>query len=216
MFTNHFKYIKHAMSSPISNILSAFGLPPAETAELLQAHSGAIAGSAALSALTSKFEPDDIDIWVYSDYYRNGPPPQRHIDALKSFKDFLELHGYEDITAITPQAITAAYYAKQRENNKAYKIGPLSRMTSHIQWFYSHARQKSIQVIHTFAPVSEVVKQFDLSICATWWDGINIHSLHMSSTLSGFMFRLRDPKNQKELHERLDKYKARGFILQDF
>lgn len=196
----------------MDRILLSFSLPPIETATLLRAHSASIAGSAALAALTQKFEPGDIDIWVPSDIYRKGPPSQKHMDAREAFATFLAKYGYEDVTNRTPQAIAASYYADQRAAQKAYKVGPLSRLTSYIQWFRD-ANGKSIQVIHTFKPIPEVVCVFDVSICATWWDGVSIQNVNMAETLAGNMYRLRAPQSEKEEIERLEKYQSRGFRL---
>ena len=76
-----------------------------------------------------------------------------------------------------------------------------------------------IQFIHTVEPVLDTVKFFDLSICATVFYPTNgeFWSLDEVSTKNkiGYPLYSKSERTEIERDERIKKYRARGFLIND-
>jgi len=193
----------------MESILSSFHLDIVTFGDLLEATGGVLAGSAAAAAYMAgtpyTFVPNDLDIWVHSDIPLEDPhaTPVRHAYEFL-FAQFLRQHGYAEV-------LTA------HQSDEEYSSSPVFAILRRIQRF-QHPTGRIVQVMHCRRGFGHVLKTFDLSVAATWWqpmkgyregflDTVSSHSLK-----AGRMFSLRPPATEREV-ARIEKYKARGFML---
>jgi hypothetical protein len=72
---------------------------------------------------------------------------------------------------------------------------------------------KSIKVITTRRPIVNIVKEFDLSVCRTWWNGeLLLGSNDLDLTICRIMYQIREPRTENE-KKRIQKYKERRFTI---
>lgn len=205
----------------MQSILSSFHLEIPSFSELLEATGGIVAGSAALAAYTATcpdtFIPNDLDIWVHSDFFTQdesvGPAPKYHPGVAVRlgynylFRYFFAQHGYTEIV-------------RPVQSDSEYTSNPVFAILRSIQRFQHKTSGRVIQVMHCKVPVTEILGTFDLSVAQTWW----IPSSHPSfpegflqtqdpvATQERKMYSLREPSTDRE-KERIAKYEARGFTL---
>lgn len=174
-------------------ILAHFDLPIDQMTEVARRTHSIIAGSAPLCALVDwLWKPNDLDIWFYDD----------RIEMVnKAYTEFLTLCGY------VPDTSPAA----DKYNEPAYLGRTIAR-------FYRASDPlcmgQSIQIIQTHIPVHDVINDFDLSCCMTWWDpDTNELKTHdAEATLAGVMYSLHEPVTDRE-KRRIRKYLCRGFVF---
>lgn len=192
----------------MESILASFHLDIETFGQLLEATGGVLAGSAAAAAYMTgtpyTFVPNDLDIWVHSDI-----PLEPHATPVRYayeflFALFLRQHGY--IEMLTPH-----------QSDEEYTSNPVFAILRRIQRF-QHVTGHVVQVMHCSRGFGHVLKTFDLSVAATWWqpmkgcregflDTVSDHSLR-----EGRMYSLRPPATEREV-ARIEKYKGRGFTL---
>lgn len=201
----------------MDSILSSFHLDINTFGELLQATKAIVAGSAALAAYDSdKFTPNDLDIWVHSDFFSSPTSPTSPTSAYHPgvavrlgytylFSYFLKHHGYKEVR--TPHQSDAEY-----TSNTVFAI------LRSIQRFQHSTSGKVIQVMHCKVPVKEILDSFDLSVAKTWWEVSESGSVGFLRTsdpealAKGHMYFLRESATERE-KSRIEKYEARGFTL---
>jgi hypothetical protein len=186
----------------MESIFTSFGIPTEELRTVLNAVGGVVAGSAVLASVTGNFTPNDVDIWVYTD--RGDDEPSMFIRRASTLlmRYFMLSHGYEE-----RERNPAATIKKE-----GYSEGRLKTMVRKIQHFQKKDG-KTIQVIHTKQPLTEVIKSFDISICQTWWSPKDnkVHSIYPNDILTkSFYFNGTDLPTAREV-ERIEKYKNRMF-----
>eukprot|EP00744_Colponema_vietnamica_P020741 GILI01029519.1.p1 GENE.GILI01029519.1~~GILI01029519.1.p1 ORF type:complete len:189 (-),score=52.52 GILI01029519.1:420-986(-) len=169
--------------------MRVFGIPQEELAECLKATGAVVAGSAALAMAMSGFEPGDIDIWVHSpsiaDSFDFSDPAQ------SVFHPFLARYAYA--------------LERSRRTLQYEELGVLK----HIETFRHASTGRSVQVIFVSCSVKEAVFSFDISVCATWWDGLGLFALDPQGIVDR-TFTNSNPKNPI-LAARSNKYQSRGF-----
>jgi hypothetical protein len=203
----------------MQSLLASFHLEIRPFSELLNATGAIVAGSAALAALVAgtpyTFTPNDLDIWVHSDFFQSNAI-MKHVAFAQPtavelvrrghmyiFSYFLRQHGYVEVE-------------RPVQSDVEYTSNPVFAILRCIQRF-QHPSGRVIQVIHCKVPVEEILDTFDLSVAATWWvpsvhpsnEGF-LHTLDPESTAAGVMYSLRKFATDRE-KERIQKYEARGF-----
>ncbi len=206
----------------MDSTLSSFHLNIHSFSELLKATNGVVAGSAALSAFVAetpyKFDPNDLDIWVHSDFFpplSDGlmelVPPDHPAMAVRHgfqylFRYFLGQHGYAEVD-------------RPMQSDAEYTSNPIFAIIRCIQRF-QHPSGRCIQVMHCKVPVDDILDTFDLSAALTWWvpclhphhpDGF-LYTKDAAATLHGLMYCLREATTDRE-KQRIQKYVDRGFRL---
>ncbi len=203
----------------MQSILSSFHLDIRTFSELMHATGGIVAGSAALAALVAeapnKFVPNDLDIWVHSDFF--GPEhgmvtPDHPGVAVRHgymflFAYFLKQHGYVEVD-------------RPVQSDAEYTSNPVFSILRCIQRFQHAESGRVVQVMHCKVPVDAILDTFDLSAAMTWWvpslhvhhrEGF-LHTKDISATKLGLMYLLRDSITERE-KLRIRKYEERGFRL---
>jgi hypothetical protein len=196
----------HKRTSNMDTILSSFHLDIATFGELLNATGAIVAGSAALAAyIPNKFIPNDLDIWVHSDFF---PPSSSLIPcpgvAVRHgytylFAYFMKHHGYEEVV-------------QPHQSDEEYTSNPVFAILQSIQRF-QHPSGKIVQVMHCKVPVDDILESFDLSVAKTWWcPNSGLCTEHAESCNAGEMYSLREATTDRE-KDRIQKYESRGFKL---
>jgi hypothetical protein len=195
----------------MESFITSYGLPFDEFQSLMIETHSTVAGSAALALYLKQegvdpgFEPNDMDIWVqetHDTWYANG-----RVDKLANstkFTIFLIKHGY-NLTTKFDTTITDDYYAK----------------LSNVKYIFSfvNANQKEIQVIllRIPDPIQYIQEHFDLSACITWWSPPQnkFYSAYPEPTLRKEVYILPSFANEERTLKRVEKYKSRGFAVQE-
>jgi hypothetical protein len=198
----------------MQSILSSFHLDIRTFSELLKATHGVVAGSAALAAYVSEtlytFTPNDLDIWVHSDFFapQSGlAHPEDPAVAVRHayqylFDYFLKEHGYRSVD-------------RPVQSDVEYTSNPVFAILRCIQRF-QHPSGRIIQVMHCKVPIADVLESFDLSVAKTWWEpsfhgeGF-LYTADEAATKAGLMYSLRESSSTGREEDRIQKYIARGF-----
>lgn len=203
----------------MQSVLASFHLDIRTFSELLNATGAVVAGSAALSAYVAetpnKFTPNDLDIWVHSDFFAplggGLAPPDHPAVAVRHgyqflFAYFMKQHGYVEVD-------------RPVQSDAEYTANPTFAIIRCIQRF-QHTSGRCVQVMHCKVQVDDILDTFDLSVAQTWWvpslhpqhrEGF-LYSAHSSAALGGLMYMLRNSTTERE-KERIKKYEERGFRL---
>lgn len=205
-------------STVLRNLVESFDINFSSFNKLLKKTNGIVAGGAALHAFigsNNQFD-GDIDIWIQccpdlsSDTPKEYELSKKYNELNKScisrcelynlFRLFFENHGYRNTT----QNICG---------NIEYRISPM--FNENIYKMYEYTKKKKIQVFFTFLNNQETLKMFDLSCCATCWDGEKFSSLEPELTRAKKSYYqpsyfLLPEKNQLS---RTRKYSSRGFTF---
>lgn len=195
----------------MESFITSYGLPYDGFRNLLIETGSTVAGSAALALYMKQegvypgFEPNDIDIWVHETHdtwYSNG-----RVDQLANstkFTIFLVKHGY-NLTTKFDNSINDNYYAT------------LSNV-KHI-FSFVNANHKVIQVvlIREQNVVQYIQNHFDLSACITWWSPPQntFYNSYPEQTIKKEIYVLPSFANEERTLTRVEKYKARGFTVQE-
>ncbi len=204
----------------MQSILSSFHLNIRTFSELLHATNSVVAGSAALAAQVAetpyKFTPNDLDIWVHSDFFPPQSvglaPPEHPAVAVRHgyqflFAYFLKQHGYVEVD-------------RPVQSDAEYTSNPVFAILRCIQRFQHSASGRVVQVMHCKVPVENLLDSFDLSVAQTWWVP-SLHPQHSEGFLYsadreaakvGLMYLLREATTERE-KTRIKKYEERGFSL---
>jgi hypothetical protein len=203
----------------MESILNSFHLNIHSFSELLHATNAVVAGSAALAAQVAetpyKFVPNDLDIWVHSDFFAPHmvlAPPENPAVAVRHgyqflFRYFLKQHGYVEVD-------------RPVQSDAEYTSNPVFAILRCIQRFQHSASGRVVQVMHCKVPVENLLDSFDLSVAQTWWVP-SLHPQHREGFLYsadreaakvGLMYLLRDCTTERE-KARIKKYEERGFRL---
>jgi hypothetical protein len=185
----------------IHEFLRSYSLNPTEFHYFLSDWGGFVAGSAALALYLKQinsplsFEPGDIDIWL---------PYNEEWNLLELVTEFFRIYGYQrthsSIEDIPPELLD--------EYESVIHV-------IHTVLTYQNSEEKKIQCVFIYedkfsdSPKEFLQTQFDLSICATWWDPKKqiLRTLHPTFSQRGQMFQLQQVPPEK----RIEKYKSRGF-----
>jgi hypothetical protein len=199
----------------MDSVLSSFHFDIVTFSELLNATGAVVAGSAALAAyIPNKFTPNDLDIWVHSDFFPpslNGLAPPDHpgvsvrLGYNYLFAYFMKHHGYVEVD-------------RPVQRDVEYTSNPVFAILRSIQRF-QHPSGQIVQVMHCKVPVDNILDSFDLSVAKTWWyPSCNpkqfplgtLYTEHPESCKAGHMYSLREPVTDRE-KARIEKYESRGF-----
>jgi hypothetical protein len=198
----------------MESILSSFHLDLSSFSELLHATGGVVAGSAALAAYVTgtpnTFTPNDLDIWVHSDFFPDILTDEQHPciavrrGYLYLFSYFMRQHGYKEVQ-------------RPMQSDTEYKSNPVFAILRCIQRF-QHPSGRVVQVMHCKVDVDAILDSFDLSVAQTWWvpsphnrEG-HLYTRDAESVRAGVMYPLRATTTCRE-KERIQKYEARGFKM---
>lgn len=193
------------MTYSMEELITSYGLPFHDFQKLLKRIDGVVTGSAALAMylkqeeIDSGFVPNDIDIFVQErgDY-----------SVCSELTQFLRKYGFKKSDKFDVEEGGRSYYPE---------LNDILTVDS-----YMNEAGKEIQIIclNTMAERIEdyICTQFDLSICATWWDSEQFHTLNPSLTKRKMMYRIDKPLVlliDSKLDVRIEKYLLRGFTLVD-
>lgn len=202
----------------MESILSSFHLDITSFSELLHATNAIVAGSAALAAYMSErssdaFQPNDLDIWVRSDFFpcADATLPDHPAVAVRNshqflFAYFLTQHGYSEVH-------------RPFQSDAEYASNPVFSILRNIQRF-RHKSGCIIQVMHCNVVTDAILDTFDLSVAKTWWvpslhpnfrHGF-LHTFDSIALKAGEMYSLREATTERE-KDRIQKYEKRGFRL---
>ena len=189
----------------MESFITSYGLPFHDFQELLKKTGAVVAGSAALAlylqqeGIDAGFIPNDMDIFV------RRPCP---CDQCNPLVQFVRLHGFKKTDKFDCNTIAA-------ENARAYysSMGGIRNVVS-----YMNDDGKEVQVISLSSDgdiKDYITDHFDLSICATWWDGEGFHTVDSESTKRKIMYRMTKPSDldylETKIQSRVEKYLLRGF-----
>lgn len=209
----------------MESVLKSYNLNNEGFFTLMKSTGAIIAGSAALAALNNDFTPDDIDIWVHTDRFKNHSQKDEGLNKVQTGTDDNAFIFYTGHLAFELYFLNNGYKYSQTvkpknkeeilTENSGYSDGPMSKVIKHIMR-YENSDGKKVQVIHTCIPVLDAVKTFDLSICATWCEfkeyKPKVYTYDPVNTLQKIMYPLRNDFTERE-NIRVAKYQSRGYIL---
>ena len=180
-------------------LIESFGFKNVgEFNDMLQATGAVIAGSAALAMVAPIFEPADMDIWIHS--FSKKEDAHGHKAMTMLFKYFMGANGYFQPILQTHNPST-----------EGYASGKLHDVIARIDRYING--RKVVQVIHTFVPVADAIKAFDLSVCQISWNGRKLESPHMIDIDSRICYIMHKTDPSTRELERIHKYIGRGFKL---
>ena len=232
------------MTYSMEEFITSYGLPFHDFQELLKRINGVVTGSAALATYLKQegidpgFVPNDIDIFIQ----------ERGISSVCNvLVQFLRKYGFrpmgilnahwppaaepfEDINCgALPHKLPVSNDQRSKKNDEFDgEIGGVSRSYySEMNGIvsvdsYTNEAGKEIQII-SLRPEEERIEdyictQFDLSICATWWDSERFHTLNPSLTKRKLMYYIDKPLVllvDIKVDVRIEKYLLRGFTMID-
>ncbi len=191
------------MMYSMEELITSYGLPFHDFQKLLKRINGVVTGSAALAmylkqeGIDSGFVPNDIDIFVQ----------ERGDSVCSELTQFLQKHEFKKSDKFDEEG-GRSYYPE---------LNDILTVDS-----YTNEAGKEIQIIclnTTEERIEDYIcTQFDLSICATWWDSERFHTLNPSLTKRKMMYRIDKPLVlliDSKLDVRIEKYLLRGFTLVD-
>jgi len=195
------------MTYSMDELITSYGLPFHDFQELLKRINGVVTGSAALAAYLKQegvdpgFVPNDIDIFIQ----------ERGISSVcNMLVRFLRKYGFRKSDEFDEEicGVSRSYYS---EMNSIVSVDS-----------YTNEAGKEIQVISLRPMVPRIedyiCTQFDLSICATWWDSERFHTLNPSLTKRKLMYHIDKPLVllvDIKVDVRIEKYLLRGFTMID-
>lgn len=199
----------------MESLLKSFDLPYTDFANMVHDSRGIVAGGAALYAYlhptgTGPNFTGDIDVWIQTENQvsKSSFAPKGDIIAATTnsmteyaWTSFLDKYGYK---------------YKDGFADNSYSVDRFSNIIRRVLSF-ENTKGKKVQVILTFAPVSDVCKTFDFSVCATWWNGCgSVKTLDPENTSRRYIYPLIDKTafTKREI-DRLEKYRKRGFTVFD-
>ena len=189
----------------MENFITSYGLPFHDFQELLKKTGAVIAGSSALALYLEQegidpgFVPNDMDIFV------RRPCP---CDQCNPLVQFIKKYGFKNTGKFDCNVIVA-------ENARAYysSMGDISNVAS-----YMNGDGKEVQVIslRSDGDIKDyITDHFDLSMCATWWNGDGFHTIDSDFTKRKIMYRMTKPSDldyvETKIQSRIEKYLLRGF-----
>jgi len=195
------------MTYSMEELITSYGLPFHDFQKLLKRIDGVVTGSAALAmylkqeGIDSGFVPNDIDIFVQ----------ERGDSVCSELTQFLRKYGFKKSDKFDQFNV--------EEGGRSYypELNDILTVDS-----YTNEAGKEIQIISlntTEERIEDYIcTQFDLSICATWWDSERFHTLNPSLTKRKMMYRIDKPLVlliDSKLDTRIEKYLLRGFTLID-
>ncbi len=191
--------------------------------ELLEITGGVIAGSAALYVAANilkgpTFAPGDLDIWVHSSRFpeRVGELKETCTEemmwirksALWMYNQYFTSLGYKEVSP--PSSSVRAKITFMEEDG--YQEGPLATVVRNIQRFEHPVTKTRIQVMHCYVSHYKAIATFDLSVCATWFNGAGqLYAMDALGIETGKYFHLRSERTERE-KERAKKYKEREYF----
>jgi len=193
------------LAESMENFITSYGLPFHDFQELLKSEGAVIAGSSALAlyleqeGIDAGFIPNDMDIFV------RRPCP---CDQCNPLVQFVRKHGFKKTDKFDCNVIAA-------ENARAYysSMGDIRNVVS-----YMNDDGKEVQVIslNSEGHIKDyIIDHFDLSMCATWWDGDGFYTVDSESTKRKIMYRMTKPSDldyvETKIQARIEKYLMRGF-----
>lgn len=184
---------------------------------LLQETGAIIAGGSVLQAYQDQAVNDavikvqDIDIYV----------------PVKTAKSFFDVFVRDPVVAIlkpestrTEDKIREGSYKSALYCKSFLQKNGIRKVYNFIKgWFTQGSKTRvefDVMIVRNRRTPLQVVNNFDLTFCQTWFDGINIYASHpedirqKSGTLQGEYVDLF-LKGNKFLHKRIDKYGKRGY-----
>jgi hypothetical protein len=182
---------------------------------------GLVAGSSALAAYLAQegiepgFQPNDLDIFIPGSlsYVRDMDgciiTGQYVIKSLKTMKDFLAPYGFTENDKFgTLDAPTEGYYSS---------LNKIQKVTSFTN---KHGKEIQVIVIGSYNLVEHISKDFDLSVCISWWDARNntFKTMDPDSTKRKEMYIVRQEntaETEEKTKKRIEKYASRAFKLID-
>uniref|UniRef100_A0A6C0AFC9 Uncharacterized protein n=1 Tax=viral metagenome TaxID=1070528 RepID=A0A6C0AFC9_9ZZZZ len=206
-------------STPMGRLYSNFNLDESLINNFLTSYNGMIAGSAASLPFIDDQEniPEDIDIWV------KVRPFEPNFDILRNFENEKK---YRILNALEPDIKNVMSDFDKLMDNANYKQIFEHRAYLDNAFFYKDGqfngiiykirsyeyKGKKIQLILTYVDQKEVLESFDLSFCATSWNGKEFFSMDEELTKKKMGYRLRPEFNEREKNREL-KYISRGFTI---
>ena len=195
------------LTAQMENFITSYGLPFHDFQELLRNTRAVIAGSSALTlylkqeGIDAGFVPNDLDLFIR---------PECPCDKCNPLVQFVRKHGFEKTDK----------FDHALENARAYysSMGGIKNVVS-----YMNGDGKEVQII-SLEPEGDIkdyiTGHFDLSICATWWDGDKFHTVDPELTKRKIMYRLNEPVIKSDIsyaeskvEGRIEKYILRGFRI---
>lgn len=179
----------------MQHVYDYFNINGDELNIFLKKYNGFIAGSAALTGFLktqskiteTNLIPSDIDIWI--------PFNTKHSDIVEEFKNSFNLPGYECINL--------------NENTYSNFIKPLTNFD--VVYEFKLDEHRKIQILPVNNDHDNTLKNFDLSFCATSWDGETFNSLYPDLTKMKTGFFMNENLFNKKI--RTSKYENRGFKI---
>jgi hypothetical protein len=195
----------------MESLISSFGFDFVEFRRIISDPAILVAGSFALNGylkqegIESGYEPGDIDIFL-SDYNKgctcSGCAKQPFANTFNKLFDLLTKNGFKDSGKFDTEMDD--YYGN---------LTTIRKVTS-----YMNEYGKEIQLICVLDTdlVRYIGKEFDLSICVSWWDPVEnvFKTLNPDQTKRKEMYMI-EGKNAKDDRyiKRIEKYKSRGFTF---
>lgn len=199
-------------------LITSYGIDCKAFQVALNISRGIVAGSAALAGYLQQeginpgFQPTDLDIFIPGrfEHLRDSRgrivTGQYIIKSLKYMKEFLESYGFNENNKFGFQ--NQMYYSS---------LNAIQNVTS-----FTNKDGKEIQIIvvDSYNIVEHITKDFDLSMCVSWYDPRYdcFRTLDPNTTKRKEMY-LNHSLKTGELHvknkSRIEKYIARGFKLID-
>ncbi len=186
----------------MESLISSYGIDFTEFRRIMSNPDFLLAGSFALNGylkqegIYSGYEPGDIDIFHTT--YDYSPKPH----TFNSLLTLLANSGFKDS-------------GKFEKVKSYYDCGTITiyRVTSYV-----NSSGKEIQLISVFANdlVKYIHREFDLSICVSWWDSIEntFKTMNPTQTKRKEMCMVGDKDIYDEKYaRRIEKYKSRGFTF---
>ena len=201
----------------VKNLFDFFDLNNDDVNDFLIKYNGMIAGSAPLNCFIELYQiPGDIDFWVQvkpyvasSKFYEKTSD----IDMEYSIKNEQLPEKYKVFLDFEELLYKGKYkrdYESHLENNE-YSDGKFLNIVYKIVNFKNNINNK-IQLILTYVDQKQILESFDLSFCATSWNGKKFYSLNEELTKNKIGYRLRDEFNERE-KLREQKYISKGFKM---
>lgn len=195
----------------MESFVESYGLPFDGFRNLLIQTGSTVAGSAALALYLKQegvdpgFEPNDMDIWAYETHdtwHSNG-----RVDQLANstkFTIFLVKHGY-NLSTKFDNSINENYYAT------------LSNVKHIFSFINENGKEIQVILLREQNMVQYIQNHFDLSACITWWSPPQnkFYTSYPEQTLKKEIYILPSFANEERTLARVEKYKARGFTVQE-
>lgn len=207
--------------SSLEEIFLDFGLNFREINVFLKKYNGMIAGGSALHAfcqLEGKFD-GDIDIWiqanpgVHPDFFS-----EEKIGLYKKYSDLNEHCPYRTKVYNDLSKILKNFKVEFFDDNNSevdYRHNELFKKIIYKMYEFKLSNGRKVQLFLTYLNNSEILDSFDLSCCATAWNGSEFYCLDPESTKNRIAYRLKDQHwvTEERKIKRENKYTSRGFKI---